>query len=243
MYSYGYFIYYALGIVLLPAIFLAVMAEAKVESNYRKYKSVLAKSGSTAYEVARRILDYHGLNDIQIVEIKGKLTDNYNHRKKTISLSSDVYNSTSVSAISVACHEVGHAIQYKNHYFPIKLRNLIIPMCNIASKLLIPLVILGVVLDFVLLIPNVGRIILIIGVASYGLTTLFNLITLPVEYNASNRAHKLMLELGELDEEEIVGAKAVLSSAALTYLASFVYSLLNLLRFVGTIFIVIHSQK
>ncbi len=238
----AYFIYYILGIILIPAIILSIYAEIKVKSTFSEYQKTLSKSGSTAYQVARRLLDYKGLQDVNVVEISGNLTDNFNPKNKTISLSSDVYNSTSISAIAVACHEVGHAYQYKDNYFPIKIRNTIIPICNISSKLLLPLVIIGLIFDFLLFMPIFGNIILISGVTIFGLSTLFNFITLPIEYNASNRAYDMIIKSGELDQEELNGAKKVLSSAALTYLAAFVYSLLNLLRFVLTILAITGSK-
>ena len=155
-----YWDYYLLGIILLPGIILSIYAEFKVSSTFNKYSMTTAQCGRTASEVARLFLDFAGLKDIQIVKVHGHLTDYYNHRKKIIALSSDVYDSTSLSAIGVACHEVGHALQYKSAYLPIKFRNIIIPICNFSNRLLWPLVIIGAILYY----TNIGQVFILIGV-------------------------------------------------------------------------------
>jgi Zn-dependent membrane protease YugP len=173
-------------------------------------------------------LDSAGLHDIQIVRTHGQLTDYYNHKKKIIALSNDVYDSYSLSAIGVACHEVGHALQYKSRYAPIICRNIIVSICNLSNKLLWPLVIIGAVLYY----TNLGQIFILIGVGIFALATLLNLITLPVEYNASKRACKILLNSTILQSEEVDCVKEVLNAAALTYVAGLVVSILNLLRFI-----------
>ena len=223
-----YWEYYLMGIILLPGIILTLYAEIKVKNTFNKYSTAFAECGLTAKEIARKFLDYAGLTNIQIVGVRGELTDYYNHKKKIIALSDNVKDSNSISAIGVACHEVGHALQYKTNYLPIKLRNIIIPICNFANRMVWILLILGAFFFYF----TSGAILLWIGIGVFGLSVLLNLITLPVEYNASNRALKLLQDSTILDEDETKCAKEVLYSAALTYVASLVISILNLLRLI-----------
>lgn len=229
--------YYVMGIILIPGIIFAGIAQSRVSSNFNKWSAILSSCGLTGEQVARKILDENGLTNIKIVRVRGTLTDYYDNKKQIIALSNDVANSTSIASIGVAMHEVGHALQYKNNYFPIKLRNIIIPISNFISNMLWPLVIIGVLFNF-LILPNsvFGMVILWIAVISFALAVLFNLITLPVEYNASSRALKVLQTNNILHEEELDGAKAVLNSAALTYVAALLMSILNLLRFVLVFF-------
>lgn len=217
-----------LGIILVPGILLAIYAEFKVQSSFNKYATAYAGCGKTAYEIARMFLDTSGLTNIQIVRVRGELTDHYHHRKKLIALSDSVIESSSISAIGVACHEVGHALQFQSGYFPIRLRNLIIPICNFANKLLWLFLILGAIFFY----TNLGTTFLWIGVGIFGLSVLVNLITLPVEYNASKRALRLLEQSTVLTSEETACAKQVLDAAALTYVASLVVSILNLIRLI-----------
>ncbi len=223
-----YWDYYIMGIILLPGIILAIYAQIKVNNNFQKYSEVFSSCGKSASEVARMFLDLAGLKDIKIIKTQGMLTDYYNHSKKVIALSEQVYDSQSISAIGVACHEVGHALQYKSNYLPIKIRNLIIPICNFANNMLWILIILGAIFFY----TNLGIIFLWIGVGIFALSVLLNLITLPVEYNASNRALKVLHQSTLFNDEETKCAKKVLYSAALTYVASLIISILNLLRLV-----------
>jgi len=220
-------------LMVLPAFIFASWASSKVNSTFHMYSNEYSRSGKTGAEVARQVLDEHGLSEIRIERVRGKLTDHYDPRNKVIRLSSDVYDSTSVAAIGVACHEVGHAIQYKEGYFPIKLRNAIIPITNISSRLAMPLVIIGIVLST---LGEGYSIVAYIGVALFGFALLFQLITLPVEYNASNRAIKQLDNSMILDSYELEGANKVLKAAALTYVAALAVALsqfLYLLRLVG----------
>lgn len=221
--------YYTLGIIFIPALLLAIYAEAKVYLTYNKYTNSHASCGKPAHEIARLFLDAAGLHDIKIVAIRGHLTDYYNHRTKTIALSESVYNSNSIAAIGIACHEVGHALQYKNGYFPIKFRNVLIPICNFGSKLLWMWIIFSI---FSLYFLGDGGLFIDIGVVVVGLFTLLNLVTLPVEFNASKRAVALLNTSGTLSDNECVKVKKVLNAAALTYVAAFVMSLLQFLRFI-----------
>lgn len=223
-----YYDYYIMGILLLPGIILAIYADYKVEANFTKYNAIIAQCGKTASEIARLFLDNAGLQDIQIVKVRGHLTEYYDHSKKIIALSNDVYDSNSVGAIGIACHEVGHALQYKVKYRPIMLRNLIVHMCNFTSRMMWVLIIIGAIFYY----TTIGTAFLWVGVGIFALSVILNLITLPVEYNASRRAEELLLKSTILDEEEVDGVKKVLNSAALTYVASLIISILNLLRLV-----------
>ena len=218
--------YYLWGIILLPGLILSIYASIKVNSTFNTYNSIDSEKNIPANVLARTILDQAGLTNITIRQIHGHLTDYYNHRKKIIALSTNVYDSSSIAAIGVALHEVGHAIQYKTNYLPIKIRNLIIPICNFANRFLWIFIILGAIFFY----TNLGTIFLWVGVGIFGISVLLNLITLPVELNASKRALKLLKDAQILNNEEIHGAKKVLDAAALTYVAGLVVSILNLLR-------------
>lgn len=227
-----YYDYYLMGIILLPGILLATYAQIKVQSTFNKYNSISAECGRTASEIARMFLDYAGLKDVQIIRVAGELTDYYNHRKKVLALSDSVYDSNSVAAIGVACHEVGHALQFKTKYIPIFFRNLVVHISNITSGMLWILIVLG----FIFFYLPLGQIFLWVGVGTFGISVLLNLITLPVEYNASKRATNLLLNSTVLTTVETSAAKQVLNAAALTYVASLVISILNLLRLVFVLF-------
>ena len=220
-YFYGFDIYYFLLVV--PALIIAIIAQTKVKSTYKKYSSVLNSRGLTGASAAQAVLSYYGITDVTIQPIAGTLTDNFNPKTKVISLSQGVYASNSVAAIGIACHEAGHAAQHAQDYAPIKIRKSIVPCCNIGSFAGIPLAILGLILSWSSLVY--------IGIALYGLVFVFHLVTLPVEFNASNRALKVIADNGLLYGDEYSGAKKVLASAAMTYVASMLMSLANLLRF------------
>lgn len=219
--------YYFWGIILLPGLLLSIYASIKVNTTFNSYNQIESEKNIPAHIITRTILDQAGLSNITIRQVRGHLTDYYNHRKKVIGLSKSVYDSSSISAIGVALHEVGHAIQYKTNYLPIKIRNLIIPICNFANNLLWVFIFLGALFYY----TNLGNIFLWIGVGIFGLSVLLNLITLPIEYDASKRALKLLKDSQILNDEELYGAKKVLNSAGLTYVAGLVISILNLLRF------------
>ena len=237
-----YWEYYVMGIILLPAIILAIYAQCKVTSTYKQYSNELSQKGMKSQDLARLLLDCADLQEIQVIRVNGELTDYYDHKHKTVALSSSTYNSSSISALGVTAHEVGHALQYKNNYLPIKLRSIIIPIVNIWSNLLWPLVILGIILNFAVLPTSAaGKVLMWIGIGFYGLIALLDVITLPVEYNASHRAIKILEQSEILDKEETNKARKVLSAAALTYVASLLNSLLNLLRLI--LVFVMHSKK
>jgi Zn-dependent membrane protease YugP len=218
-------IYYL--ILVLPAILFAMWASSKVNSTYRKYEKVYNSRGITGAQAARMVLDSNGLTNVRIEHIAGQLTDHYDPKANVIRLSDSVYLSNSTAAVGVACHEAGHAIQYAENYAPIKIRAMIVPITNIGSRLAMPLIILGIVLSALsLAFYNL----IYVGIACFGLSALFQLITLPTEFNASRRAIDAIESNGVLLGNEIDGAKKVLTAAALTYVAALAVSLTQLLR-------------
>lgn len=228
---------------MIPGIILASIAQAKVNTSFNKWKTVASTNGKTAAEIAREILDKNGLTNITIVQEKGYLTDHYDPKNEKIALSDEVYNSTSLSAIGVACHEVGHAIQDNEGYWPSKFRKILVPFINFSSTFLWPLVIIGLLFNiFGSANGLVGTIFISAGLIFFGLSMLFSLITLPTEYDASNRALKILEEDNYLNEEEIQGAKEVLRSAALTYVASLIMSILTVARFLFTIILLRNNE-
>lgn len=218
MYFYGIDATYIF--LVLPAVIFALWAQFNVKSTFSKYAKIASRSGMTGFDSARRILDANGLRDVRIAHVSGDLTDHYNPTDNTIYLSDSVYGSNSAAAIGVAAHEAGHAVQHATGYTPIKIRSAIIPVTNIGSNLAMPLIILGIILSF----PALAY----IGVAAFGLSTLFQLVTLPVEFDASGRALKALE--GSLDGDDLASARKVLRAAALTYVAALAVSLVNLLR-------------
>lgn len=211
-------------ILVLPAVIFSLWASFNVKSTFSKYAKVASKRGMTGRDAARKILDANGLNYVGIAHVAGDLTDHYNPKDNTIYLSDTVDNVASAAAIGVAAHEAGHAVQHAVGYGPIKIRMALVPVTNIGSTLSMPLILLG----FVFTIPELAY----IGVAAFGLSTLFQLVTLPVEFNASNRAMAALSSAGLLDAEEQKNAKKVLTAAALTYVAALAVSLMQLLRLI-----------
>lgn len=214
-------------ILVLPAVIFSLWASIRVNTTFKKYSKIRSMRGITGAEAARRVLDANGLQHIRIEQIPGNLTDHYDPRSDVIRLSESVYGNTSVAAIGVACHEAGHAVQHAENYVPVKIRAAIIPVTNIGSRLAIPLIILGILLN--VLAPEF-LVIAYIGVACYGLCTLFQLVTLPTEFDASRRALQCIENYGILGSEEIGGARRVLTAAAMTYVAALAVSLMQLLR-------------
>jgi Zn-dependent membrane protease YugP len=214
-------------IVLIPALILSIWASARVNSVYRKYSTVYSRRGYTAAMACRTVLDRNGLYDVRIEHIGGNLTDHYDPRENVIRLSDSVYNSTSAAAIGVACHEAGHAIQYANNYAPIKIRQAIIPITNVGSTAGIWIFIIGVLLTSM---SEAFVMIAYVGLILFSFTALFQLVTLPTEFNASRRAVAAIRETGILADDELECAKEVLSAAALTYVAALASSLSRLLR-------------
>lgn len=221
-YFYGIDISYL--ILVMPALIFAMWASSRVNSTYRKYSTVGNRRGLTGADVARKILDMNGLQKVLIERVSGNLTDHYDPKAGVVRLSDSTYNSTSVGAIGVAAHEVGHAIQHAQGYGPIKVRNAIVPVVQVASYAAWPLAIFGVLMSFQGLVD--------FGIILFGAVVAFQLITLPVEFNASSRALKTLENYGILDGEELKGSRKVLSAAAMTYVASAAVAIANLLRLI-----------
>lgn len=213
-YDYSYLIY------ILPGLILAMYAQAKISSAYEKYNKVAASTGLSGAEVARKILDRNGLNYVDIKMVDGKLSDHYDPRDKTLNLSRDVYYKNSIASVSIAAHEVGHAIQDSVDYAPLKIRAALVPLANLGTQLSFILIILG--FFFSVFFTKLGIVLFFFAV-------LFQIVTLPVEYNASNRAKK-ELAMGIITEEDLKGTREVLSAAALTYVASTIVAIGQFLR-------------
>lgn len=219
---YGFDSYYF--ILVVPAILISIWAQAKVKSAFSTYTRVPTQSGMTGADAARYILDQNGLQNVRIDHIAGELTDNYDPTKGVVHLSDSVYNHATVAAVGVAAHECGHAVQHAVGYTPIKIRSAIIPVTQIGSKLSVPLIIVGFLLSSDPLV-NIGLIL-------FSLVTVFQLVTLPVEFNASARAVATLSGNGMVSGEEERGVRKVLSAAALTYVAALLVSAMQLLRLV-----------
>lgn len=218
----AYMLYYATGVIMIPVLLFSFYCQIKVKRAFRRYSSVHAMCGMTGAQAAARLLQLNGITDVQIRQIGGTLTDYYDPKNKEICLSGDVYNATSVAAIGVVCHEAGHACQHAQGYAPLKIRNAAIPATRIGSSLGIPLVLLGMVFTW--------RPLIMVGIVLYALVALFQLLTLPVEFNASRRALQTIESNQFLTEQEYRGAKKVLTAAALTYVAALASALATLLR-------------
>ncbi|MBQ8411243.1 MAG: zinc metallopeptidase [Ruminiclostridium sp.] len=213
-------------ILLFAAIIYSMIASASVKSTFAKYNKIYASSKMPACDVARQILEMNGIYDIQIVRVAGNLTDHYDPRKKIIALSDTVYGSSAVGAIGVAAHECGHAIQYAKSYGPIKARNTLAPVVNICSQAWVWVFMIGCALGSLFMAE--------VGIVFFSVVVLFQLITLPVEFDASNRAIKTLVDTGILYGEEVKGARKVLKAAAMTYVSALLVSLLQLLRLISS---------
>lgn len=223
-YGYGYYFDWTYILVLIGAV-LCMVASARVNSTYRKYARVRSMSGMTGAEAAQRILNQNGIYDVQVEHVRGNLTDHYDPSAKALRLSDSVYGSSSVAAIGVAAHECGHAVQHQQNYSPLKIRSALVPVANIGSRLGLPIVILGVIFG------GAGSVLAQIGIWVFS-AVLFQIVTLPVEFNASNRAMQMLSQYGILGQQEVGHVRRVLSAAALTYVAAAASSILQLLRLV-----------
>ena len=223
-FSYYYLSNYYYIILVLPMVIFSLIASAKVNSSFAKYSKIMSSRGLTGAQAAFEILRHYGITDVRIERVSGKLTDHYDTKTNVIRLSESVYSSASVAAIGVACHEAGHAAQYAQGYLPIKIRNSVFPVASLGSRAGIPLAILGFFLNF--------QVLAIIGVVFFSFAVLFQLVTLPVEFNASRRALSVIDSADILSESEKRGAAKVLKAAAMTYIASLAVSLANLLRLI-----------
>ena len=222
----------------VPIMIAGFAASAAVNSIFRKYSSVPTPNGLTGAQAARAMLDENGLSHVPIQKISGTLTDHFDPRNETISLSQSVYGSKSIAAVGVACHECGHAVQHDRGYVFSKIRIALVPVLNIANRMLMPIMLIGMVLGFLAYTPLMGRIgsiFVIAGLIMFGLSALFALVTLPTELNASRRALQALEGSGMYAKEEIAQAKKVLTAAAMTYVVSFLLSLVQFLRFLAII--------
>ncbi len=218
-----YFDYYYI-ILVVPVIIASLIIQAKLKSTYAKYSKIGNARNITGAQAAQMVLGYYGIHDVTIEHVSGKLSDHYDPTTKVIRLSDGVFNGSSIAAVGVACHEAGHAAQHAEAYAPIKIRNLILPVCNIGSTLSMPLLIAGVIFGYEPLIW--------IGIGFFSFVAVFQLITLPVEFNASNRALSVIESNGLLSFEEKNGAAKVLKMAAMTYVAALATSIAQILRLV-----------
>ena len=222
-----------LPLIVVCAIF-AGFASRKVHSAFAAFDDVPTRSRMTGYDTATRLLRRNGVTDISVGRVRGRLSDHYHPTKKIVNLSESTYGSHSVAAVAVAAHEIGHVMQKKRGYFPYKIRTFLVPLVNFGSRLAMPLVLIGILLDafvYATAQSNTGYYLALAGVVLYGLSTLFTLVTLPVEFNASRRAKQMLVQEGILTDEEVRGADKVLDAAALTYVAALVTSLVYFLRF------------
>lgn len=226
-YGYYYGFDWTYIVLVLPCFILSLWASSSVKHTFKKYATQYSIRRITGAEAAARVLRNNGVQNVRIERVAGNLTDHFDPKANVIRLSDNVYSSTSTAAIGVACHEAGHAVQYATHYAPIKLRAAIIPITNFGSKLAMPLILLGIVLSFM---GNFSYTLIYLGIACFGLSLVFQLITLPVEFNASRRAVRAISDAGILTQQELVGAQKTLKAAAMTYVAATAVALAQLLR-------------
>lgn len=236
-------LYIVLGLIILPGIIFGAYAQAKVSSTYSEARKIFAQKGVVSQNMARQVLDSAGLNNVQVVQIAGELTDNYNPKTKTISISSSNWNNASVASLGVVAHEIGHALQDAKNYKPLKAQMVLGKFSNFVGRAFLWIFIASIIFDVMFFYLEVYTSFYLVYFAFglYGLSFLFSLLTLPVEFNASARTQEILLKTNLLTEEEFAQAKKVLNAAALTYVAAAVISFLQLLRFV--LYFVIRTRK
>ncbi len=213
-------------LLVIGAMILGLIASGAVQRTFTRYSRVGTRLGLTGEQMARRILDNYGLTNVRVERVAGRLTDHYDPRSQTLRLSESVYGSTSVAALGVAAHESGHAVQHAFKYKPVTVRNALVPMANLGSQLLIPAMFAGIMFG------ELGGTIMLIGAILYGASVAFHLVTLPVEFDASNRAVSFLQATGGLTTEELGGVKKVLRAAGMTYVAAALASLANMIRLI-----------
>lgn len=223
-YYYGAYFDPTYMLVIIGAL-LCIFAQLRISTTFKKYSRVMSRSGMTGAQAAQRILQISGIYDVRIEHIRGELTDHYDPSAKVLRLSDSVYGSSSIAAIGVAAHECGHAVQHNKGYAPLKIRTALVPAANIGSRLGIPIIIIGVVL-------GMNQLFIQIGIWVFALAVLFQVVTLPVEFNASGRALNMLGSYGLMENDEARGCRKVLSAAALTYVAAAASSILQLLRLI-----------
>lgn len=227
----GYYGYFGYLIFILPVFVFSLFAQAKVKSAYKKFSKISNSRCLTGAAAAQMVLNHYGIKDVRIVPCGGNLTDNYDPRNKTISLSQGVYNSSTIAAVGIACHEAGHAAQHAEDYVPNKIRTAMVPVTNFGSRFGLIIAFVGYFLAYASNLGYFGEYIILFGLALYGLTAVFQLVTLPVEFNASARALRVIEDTGMLANEEYKGARKVLTAAAMTYVAALATAIANLLYY------------
>jgi len=228
-YPYYYGFDWTYIVLVLPCILLSLWASANVNSTFKKYSKQYSSRRLTGAEAAQRVLSANGVYGVRIDRVSGNLTDHYDPRTNVIRLSDSVYSNTSTAAIGVACHEAGHAVQYAQNYAPIKVRAAIIPLTNFGSKIAMPLILAGILMTF---LGSFSDTLIYLGIAAFGMSLVFQIVTLPVEFNASRRAMQAIESANILTEEEQRGARKTLTAAALTYVAATAVALAQLLRLI-----------
>jgi len=228
-YSYYYGFDWTYIVLVLPCILLSLWASSNVNSTFKKYAKQFSSRRITGADAARRVLAANGVHGVRIDRVSGNLTDHYDPKANVIRLSDSVYDNTSTAAIGVACHEAGHAVQYAENYAPIKLRAAIIPLTNFGSKIAMPLILAGILMTA---LGSFSDTLVYLGIAAFGLSLVFQIVTLPVEFNASRRAMQAISDGNLLTEEEQRGARKTLTAAALTYVAATAVALAQLLRLI-----------
>ena len=226
-YYYGYGFDWTYVVLVLPCILLSLWASSNVNSTFKKYSKQYSSRRLTGAEAAQRVLSANGVHGVRIDRVSGNLTDHYDPKTNVIRLSDSVYSNTSTAAIGVACHEAGHAVQYAENYAPIKVRAAIIPLTNFGSRIAMPLILAGILMTF---LGSFSDTLVYLGIAAFGMSLVFQIVTLPVEFNASRRAMRAIEESNLLTPEEQKGARKTLSAAALTYVAATAVALAQLLR-------------
>lgn len=223
--GYGYYYFDPTYILVIICAIISLFASARVEAVFNKYSRVAAASGLTGAEAAKRILNAAGIYDVSVEQVSGKLSDHYDPSRKILRLSESTYGSRSVAAIGVAAHECGHAIQHQQEYAPLTLRSFLVPVTNFASRLAIPIILVGCILSY-------NQTLIQVGIFAFSFAVIFQLVTLPVEFNASSRALAMLGEQGILDQYEVPMSRKVLNAAAMTYVAAAASSIIQLLRLI-----------
>lgn len=223
--GYGYYYYDPTYILVIICMILSLLASARVNAVFNKFSRVAASSGLTGAEAAQRILHAAGIYDVSVEHVRGKLSDHYDPSHKVLRLSDSTYSSRSVAAIGVAAHECGHAIQHQQGYGPLSLRSILVPVTNIASKAAIPIILIGCLLSY-------NQTLIQVGIFAFSFAVIFQLVTLPVEFNASSRALKMLESQGILNQSEVPMSRKVLKAAAMTYVAAAAASIIQLLRLI-----------
>ncbi len=229
--GYLYFYDWTYILLMLPCIIISMICQAKVSSAYSKYSKIQNTRGMTGAQAAQYVLSSHGITNVRIEPVRGKMTDHFDPRTNVIRLSEGVYNQSTIAAVGIACHEAGHAVQHAEGYTPNKIRSILVPVASIGSKLSWLLIMIGLIIPaFSAFSYSVGQMFLNLGIAFFACAVLFTIVTLPVEFNASSRALKCIRDNQLLVDDQYKGARSVLRAAAMTYVASALTAILQLIR-------------